>query len=56
MAEVNQYHAHITSKHKLFSLNLKEVWRYKDLIVLFTKRSFTLTYKQTNHKEVKYGK
>ena len=47
MAEVNQYHAHITSKHKLFSLNLKEVWRYKDLIVLFTKRSFTLTYKQT---------
>ena len=43
----NQYHTHISSKHKLFSLNLKEVWRYKDLIVLFTKRSFTLTYKQT---------
>ncbi|MBO5870956.1 MAG: ABC transporter permease [Clostridia bacterium] len=42
-----QYHTHITSKHKLFSLNLKEVWQYKDLIVLFTKRSFTLTYKQT---------
>lgn len=43
----NQYHTHISSKHKLFSLNLKEVWRYKDLIVLFTKRSFVLTYKQT---------
>ncbi len=43
----NQYHTHITSKHKLFSLNLKEVWRYKDLIMLFTKRSFVLTYKQT---------
>ncbi len=42
-----QYHTHITSKHKLFNLNLKEVWRYKDLIVLFTKRSFVLTYKQT---------
>lgn len=41
------YHTHISSKHKIFSLNLKEVWRYKDLIVLFTKRSFTITYKQT---------
>lgn len=49
MAEVKQttYHTHITSKHKLFSLNLKEVWRYRDLIILFTKRSFTLSYKQT---------
>ncbi len=48
MAEPNnKYHTHISSKHKLFSLNLKEVWRYKDLIVLFTKRSFVLTYKQT---------
>lgn len=44
---MNHYHTHITSKNKLFSLNLKEVWKYKDLIVLFTKRSFTLTYKQT---------
>jgi lipopolysaccharide transport system permease protein len=42
-----KYHTHISSKHKLFSLNLKEVWRYKDLIILFTKRSFVLTYKQT---------
>lgn len=42
-----QYHTHISSKHKLLSLNLKEVWRYRDLIALFTKRSFVLTYKQT---------
>ncbi len=49
MAEVtkNAYHTHISSKHKLFSLNLKEVFKYKDLIFLFTKRSFVLTYKQT---------
>ncbi len=47
MEQKTQYHTHITSKHKLFSLNLKEVWQYKDLIALFTKRSFTLTYKQT---------
>ena len=43
----NKYHTHITSKHKLFTLNLKEVWQYRDLIILFTKRSFTVTYKQT---------
>lgn len=43
----NKYHTHITSKHKLFSLNLKEVWQYRDLIILFTKRSFTVQYKQT---------
>ncbi len=42
-----KYHTHITSERKWFELNLKEVWQYKDLIVLFTKRNFTLTYKQT---------
>ena len=42
-----QYYTHITSKHNLFDLNLKEVWQYRDLIVLFTKRSFVVTYKQT---------
>ena len=42
-----KYHTHITSKHNLFDLKLKEVWQYRDLIVLFTKRSFTVTYKQT---------
>ena len=42
-----QYHTHITSQHKWFQLNLKEVWQYRDLIVLFTKRSFQVTYKQT---------
>lgn len=41
------YHTHISSKHRLLDLNLKEVWRYRDLIWLFTKRTFTLTYKQT---------
>ena len=43
----NQYHTHITSKRKWFELNLKEVWQYRDLILLFTKRSFVVTYKQT---------
>lgn len=41
------YHTHIDAKHKLLNLNLKEVWQYRDLILLFTKRNFTVTYKQT---------
>ena len=42
-----KYHTHITAERKWFELNLKEVWQYKDLIWLFTKRTFVLTYKQT---------
>ena len=42
-----QYHTHITSKRRWFELNLKEVWQYRDLIILFTKRNFTVRYKQT---------
>ncbi len=47
MEKLPKYHTHITSERKWFELNLKEVWQYKDLIVLFTKRNFSLTYKQT---------
>lgn len=42
-----EYHTHITSERSWHELNLKEVWQYRDLIILFTKRTFTLTYKQT---------
>lgn len=41
------YHTHISARHNMLDLNLKEVWQYRDLIVLFTKRSFSLLYKQT---------
>lgn len=49
MAEQLQsdYHIHITAKHRWLDLNLKEVWRYRDLIYLFTKRNFVVSYKQT---------
>lgn len=43
----DKYHTHISSKHSWFEFNLKELWKYRDLIVLFTKRNFTVTYKQT---------
>ena len=41
------YHTHISSKHNWYDLKLKEVWQYRDLILLFTKRSFVVKYKQT---------
>ncbi|MBF7090629.1 ABC transporter permease [Flavobacterium sp. ALJ2] len=37
----------ITPKNKFFSLNLKEVWQYRDLLVLFVKRDIVTVYKQT---------
>ena len=37
----------ISSKKKLFDLNLKEIWRYKDLLILFVKRDIVTVYKQT---------
>ena len=43
----NSYHTHISSKHNALELKLDEVWRYRDLILLFTKRNFVVRYKQT---------
>lgn len=45
--EDTTYTKTITSEHVWFRLNLKEVWRYRDLIWLFTRKSFVVTYKQT---------
>ncbi|WP_442787013.1 ABC transporter permease [Flavobacterium suncheonense] len=37
----------IGPKNNFFSLNLKEVWRYRDLLFLFVKRDIVTVYKQT---------
>lgn len=37
----------IQAKNRGLNLNLKELWRYRDLIFLFVKRSFVTRYKQT---------
>lgn len=42
-----KFYTHISSKKSWFNLNLREVWRYRDLILLFTKKNFVVTYKQT---------
>lgn len=37
----------IGSKRGLFGINLKELWRYRDLVMLFVKRDLKNFYKQT---------
>jgi len=37
----------INPKGKLIDLNLKEIWRYRDLLRLFVKRDIVTVYKQT---------
>lgn len=42
-----KYHIHLAPRTGWFDIDLKEVWRYRDLIWLFTKKNFILIYKQT---------
>ncbi len=37
----------IKPKDKLFAVDLDEIWRYRDLLMLFVKRDITTSYKQT---------
>jgi len=40
-------HVHITSRCRRWQFNFKEVWQYRDLILLFTRRDLSVIYKQT---------
>lgn len=42
-----EYTTHIKSKTGWFDIDLKELYRYRDLIWLFFKRNYTTRYKQT---------
>ncbi|OOV18374.1 ABC transporter permease [Flavobacterium sp. LM4] len=37
----------ITPKNNFFALNFKEIWQYRDLLLLFVKRDVVTVYKQT---------
>ena len=37
----------IKPRNRLFEVNLKEIWDYRDLLSLFVKRTITVQYKQT---------
>ncbi|MFV0319672.1 MAG: ABC transporter permease [Microbacterium sp.] len=43
----NDWLFEIKPKYSNFSLNLREVWRYRDLLMLFVKRDIVTVYKQT---------
>lgn len=37
----------IKSKNSLFSINIKEIWQYRDLLLMLVKRDYVTFYKQT---------
>ncbi|TRO63932.1 ABC transporter permease [Christiangramia sabulilitoris] len=43
----NDWLYEITPKRKLIDLNFGEIWRYRDLLILFVKRNIVTVYKQT---------
>ena len=47
MEKPGDYHIHIEGGASPFRLNFKDLWYYRDLITLFTKRTLVLMYKQT---------
>lgn len=47
MNETQEWTTVIKPKDKLVAVDLKELWRYRDLFTLFVKRNITTQYKQT---------
>jgi lipopolysaccharide transport system permease protein len=47
MAEQQNWTMVIRSRSKWLDIDLKEIWRYRDLILLFVRRDFVTAYKQT---------
>jgi lipopolysaccharide transport system permease protein len=47
VAEEPQWTEIIEPQEGLFQLGLKNVWRYRDLVMLFVRRDFVASYKQT---------
>lgn len=47
IADNEQWTVVIKPRNRLFEVNLKEIWDYRDLLTLFVKRTITVQYKQT---------
>ena len=43
----NQWTTVVKPRTGWFDIDLQDLWRYRDLVVLFTKRNFAILYKQT---------
>jgi lipopolysaccharide transport system permease protein len=47
LIDIEDWDLIIRPKRHLFDINLKEIWNYRDLIMLFVRRDFVAKYKQT---------
>jgi len=45
--EIKENHFIITPKSSFFSFRFREIWKYRDLLILFVRRDFVAMYKQT---------
>lgn len=45
--EGKKFQTWITPKRRLLEFNFRELWHYRDLILLFVRRTFVAQYKQT---------
>ena len=43
----DKFELNISPSRNPFELNFKELWRYRDLVMLFVRRDFVAQYKQT---------
>ena len=47
MSEELKFETTITARNGWFDINFRELWKYRDLILLFVRRNFVALYKQT---------
>jgi lipopolysaccharide transport system permease protein len=47
MADAERWDIEITARRRLFHVDVRALWRYRDLILMFVKRDFVAFYKQT---------
>src|SRR4051812_34318940 len=45
--ETHRPHVHIAPKKALLAIDLRELWRYRDLVLMFVRRDFVTSYRQT---------
>jgi lipopolysaccharide transport system permease protein len=45
--DLQEWQSEIKSKDKLLSINIKEVWQYRDLLFMLVKKDYVTFYKQT---------
>ncbi len=45
--ESGEYHVRLTPDERGYHLKLAELWQYRDLVFLLTRKTFTVTYQQT---------